>query len=201
MESKTIDSKVLIEELDEAGAGLSRGRALFLRHMGFPLLNALISWEKALTLFEKEGEKVLVLAKSVSDEQFYERVLVGKLFGLEDNSRYYSVAMVLQHLLTVGNALQSRVPLLSQGKTLEKEVKIADYKPYMEIDSEIIMQYETFLADFRTKLEAETDNIFLENRHEHPWFGSLRAKDWAVMGMIHQIVHRRQIEAIIKGLK
>ena len=201
MESKTIDSKVLIEELDEAGAGLSRGRALFLRHMGFPLLNALISWEKALTLFEKEGEKVLVLAKSVSDEQFYERVLVGKLFGLEDNSRYYSVAMVLQHLLTVGNALQNRVPLLSQGKTLEKEVKIADYKPYMEIDPEIIMQYESFLAEFRTKLEAETDNIFLENRHEHPWFGSLRAKDWAVMGMIHQIVHRRQIEAIIKGLK
>jgi hypothetical protein len=200
MDSKTIDSKVLIEELDEAGAGLSKGRALFLRHLGFPLLNSLISWERALDLFEKEGRKILILAKSVPDEKFYERVLVGKLFGLEDNSRYYSVAMVLQHLLTVGNALQNRVPLLSQGKILEKEVKIADYKPYMEIDPEIITVYERFLNGFREKLETESDNIFLENRHEHPWFGSLRAKDWAVMGMIHQIVHRRQIEAIIKGM-
>jgi hypothetical protein len=70
----------------------------------------------------------------------------------------------------------------------------------MEIDPEIITVYERFLNGFREKLETESDNIFLENRHEHPWFGSLRAKDWAVMGMIHQIVHRRQIEAIIKGI-
>ena len=194
------DSKELIEGLGEAGGGLSRGRAFFLRHIGFPFLNSILAWEKALDIFENEGKKIISLSRNVPEESLFERVLVPKLFGLEDNSRYYSVAMVLRHLLTVGNALQTRVPLLSQGEKLEKEVLIEEYKPYMDIDTDIVLEYENFLKSFREELEKNVDNIFLENRHEHPWFGKLRAKDWAVMGTIHQIVHRRQIESIIKGL-
>jgi len=140
------------------------------------------------------------LARSIPTEKLNERVLVPHLFGLEDNSRYYSVAMVLQHVLTVGYALQNRVPLLSQGKKLDKEVKIEEYKPYEEISAEVIAEYEIFLNGFIESLEAEVEDIYLENRHEHPWFGNLKAKEWAVMGAIHQIVHRRQMEMIIKGL-
>ena len=102
MNDSTKDSQELIEDLGKAGGGLSSGRAFFLRYLGFPLLNSIISWERALDIFEKEGKKV--------------------------------------------------------------------------------------------------DNIYLENRHEHPWFGELKAKDWSVMGAIHQVVHRRQIEAIIRGV-
>jgi hypothetical protein len=65
---------------------------------------------------------------------------------------------------------------------------------------ELIEEYESFLYGFRKNLEKNVDNIHLENRHEHPWFGELKAKDWSVMGAIHQIVHRRQIETIIRGL-
>ena len=200
MNNSTQDSQELIESLGKAGGGLSSGRAFFLRYLGFPLLNSIVSWERALDIFEKEGEKVLSLARSMEKDKLFERVLVPKLFGLEDNSRYYSVAMVLEHLLVVGTALQNRIPSLSQGKSLDKEIKIEDYKPYMEIDNTIIDQYEIFLHSFRKKLDEKVDNIYLENRHEHPWFGELKAKDWSVMGAIHQVVHRRQIEAIIRGL-
>ncbi len=34
----------------------------------------------------------------------------------------------------VGTTLQNRIPLLSQGKKLDKEIKIKDYKPYMKIE-------------------------------------------------------------------
>ena len=198
MNNSTEDSRVLIEGLGKAGGGLSRGRAFFLRYFGFPLLNSVVSWERALGIFEKEGEKILSLARSVDKDKLFERVLVPKLFGLEDNSRYYSVAMVMEHLLIVGNALQKRIPLLSQGKKLEKEVKIKEYKPYRKIEDTVVEQYEIFLHGFKKEIEENIDDIYLENRHEHPWFGELKAKEWAVMGAIHQIVHRRQIEAIMK---
>jgi len=200
MKDSTKDSQELVKDLGKAGGGLSSGRAFFLKYLGFPLLNSIISWDRALDIFEKEGEKVLSLARFMEKDKLFERVLVPKLFGLEDNSRYYSVAMVLEHLVVVGTALQNRIPSLSQGKSLDKEIKIEDYKPYMEIDNTIINQYEIFLHSFRKEVEEKVDNIFLENRHEHPWFGELKAKDWSVMGAIHQIVHRRQIEAIIRGL-
>ncbi len=200
MKDSTKDLQELIKDLGKAGAGLSSGRAFFLRYLGFPLLNSIISWEHALDIFVNEGEKVLSLARSMEKDKLFERVLVPKLFGLEDNSRYYSVAMVIEHLIIVGTALKKRIPLLSQGKNLDKEIKIEDYKPYMEIDDTIIDQYEIFLHGFLKEVEENVDNIYLENRHEHPWFGELKAKDWSVMGAIHQIVHRRQIEAIIRGL-
>ena len=200
MKDSTKDSQELVKDLGKAGGGLSSGRAFFLKYLGFPLLNSIISWDRALDIFEKEGEKVLSLARFMEKDKLFERVLVPKLFGLEDNSRYYSVAMVLEHLVVVGTALQNRIPSLSQGKSLDKEIKIEDYKPYMEIDNTIINQYEIFLHSFRKEVEENVDNIYLENRHEHPWFGELKAKDWSVMGAIHQIVHRRQIEAIIRGL-
>jgi len=200
MNDSTKDSQELIEDLGKAGGGLSSGRAFFLRYLGFPLLNSVISWDRDLDIFEKEGEKVLSLARFMEKDKLFERVLVPKLFGLDDNSRYYSVAMVIEHLIIVGSALKKRIPSLSQGKNLDKEIKIEDYKPYMEIDDTIIDEYEMFLHGFRKELEENIDNIYLENRHEHPWFGELKAKDWSVMGAIHQMVHRRQIEAIIRGL-
>jgi len=194
------DSQEYIENLGKAGGGLSKGRAYFLRHFGFPFVNAVISWERALSISEREGRKMIALARALPKEKMNERVLIPHLFGLEDNSRYYSVAMVLKHVLIVGSALQKRVPLLSQGKKLDKEVKIEEYKPYEKISAKIIDDYEMFLNDFRATMEAEVEDIFLDNRHKHPWFGNLKAKEWGVMGAIHQIVHRRQMEAIIKGL-
>ncbi len=63
-----------------------------------------------------EGSKQLDTAEGVEEKLLFKRVLVPPLFGLEENSRYYSVAMVLQHLLDVGSALQARIPKLSRGE-------------------------------------------------------------------------------------
>ena len=200
MTESTIDSQDIIGELGKAGGGLSKTRGVFLKYVGFPVLNTLITWQRALDIFEKEGEKVIKLANSLEDKQLFERILVPTLFGLEDNSRYYSVAMVLEHLIIVGSALQERIPLLSQGKSLDMEVKIEKYKPYVEIESNIIETYTQFVQNFRKIVEAQVEDVYIDNHHKHPWFGNLKPKEWAVMGAIHQMVHRRQIEAIIEKL-
>jgi hypothetical protein len=108
--------------------------------------------------------------------------------------------MVIEHLLIVGKALQVRIPILSQGKKLDGHVKIEDVKPYTEIDVNIVETFQTFLSSYREKLQAHLGDIHINNTSAHPWFGEFNPKQWSILGMVHQIVHRRQIEAIIKSL-
>jgi hypothetical protein len=108
--------------------------------------------------------------------------------------------MVIEHLLIVGNALQVRISILSKGKKLTDQVKIEDVKPYTEIDENIVAQFEIFLNSYRQKLNMEVGDIHIDNTSEHPWFGAFNPKQWSILGMVHQIVHRRQIEAIINNL-
>jgi len=197
---KEINSKEIIETLQEAGAGISPFKRLMAKQVIFPLLNRSISWERAWDIYDREGEKIIALASKLDQDQLFERVLVGKLFGLEDNSRYYSVAMVIKHLLIVGNALHTRIPVLSKGEKLNDQVQIEDVKPYTEIEDDIVQQFETFLASYRKLLNKNVENIYIDNTSAHPWFGEFNPKQWSILGMVHQIVHRRQIEAIIKGL-
>jgi len=76
MNDSTKDSQEFIKDLGKAGGGLSSGRAFFLRYLGFLLLNSIVSWERALDIFEKEGKKILSLARSMEKDKLFERVIV-----------------------------------------------------------------------------------------------------------------------------
>jgi len=195
------DSSELIETLGSAGAGIPHFTRIAGQYALFPLLNRFISWERAWDIYDREGAKIVAMASGLTREQCFERVLVPKLFGLEDNSRYYSVAMVVEHLLIVGKALAQRIPLLSRGVTLPDQVKIEDVKPYTEIDENIVEAFTDFMASYREKLNADVENIHIDNTSDHPWFGPFNPKQWSILGMVHQIVHRRQIEAILETLQ
>jgi len=201
MKSINIDSQEIIKELEKSGAGLPPIRVFLAKHIFFPLLNRTISWEKAWDIYDKEGKKIIELASKLNHKQLFQRILIPRLFGLEDNSRYYSVAMTIEHLLIVGGALQVRIPILSRGKNLTKYVKIEDVKPYKEIEDNIIENFKKFLDSYREKLEKNIENIHINNTSIHPWFGEFNPKQWSILAMAHQIVHRRQIEAILRGLK
>jgi len=195
------DSQEIITTLGKAGAGISSGKRFLGKHLLFPLLNTFISWEKAWDIYDKEGAKIIALASELDHDALFKRVLVPKLFGLEDNSRYYSVAMVIEHLMIVGNALHTRIPALSKGEKLNGQVQIEDVKPYTEIDDDIVEQFAQYLSTYRETLTQNVEDIYLDNTSEHPWFGAFNPKEWAILGMVHQIVHRRQIEAILQTLK
>ncbi len=194
------DSQNIITDLGRAGDGISPAKRFLAKHLMFPLLNSAISWDRAWDIYDREGKKIIALASTLDRESLFKRVLVPELFGLEDNSRYYSVAMVIKHLLIVGNALQTRIPLLSKGTKLDKHVKIEDVKPYIQIDDDIVHQFEVFLSTYREKLTRNVEDIHIDNTSQHPWFGEFNPKQWSILGMAHQIVHRRQIEAIISSL-
>lgn len=197
----TYNNQAIQNSLEKAGKGLPKVEAIFLKYLCFPILKIVFNPNRALKMFEYEGEKILKLVKPMDKNQLFQRVLIPKVFAIEDNSRFYSPAMVLWHLIYVGEAIQQGVVDLSQGKTIDFTVKIENFKPFVEIDENIVERYEKFLFNYKKFLDKNLININSKNCHTHHWFGCLNPHGWLVMSMAHQLIHRRQIEAIKKNLK
>jgi len=184
-------------KLEKAGKGLPKIDAIFLKHIGFPILKTFISWDNAFKFFEYEGRKILNLVKDLPKDKLFKKVLIPKIFGIEDNSRYYSPAMVLWHLIYVGECLQEGIVNLSKNEKINFTVKIENFKPFVEIDEDIVEKYENFLNNYRKFIETNVENKYINNCHSHPWFGCLNPHQWLVMSAVHQMVHARQIKKIL----
>ena len=61
------------------------------------------SWAHAPAVMVKQAAWFVRAAHGKTEEQLTRRVLIPPMIGLEDSSRHYSFAMVLDHLATVGN--------------------------------------------------------------------------------------------------
>lgn len=182
------------------GAGLPAVQAFFLRHLLFPAYCLTTSWDKAQASFGAEGRKVLSLAASLPADQLQQRVLVRAPMGVEDSSRYWSAAMVLEHLIEVGSRIAVGVVELTHGSPVTVRADIADVKPKGGQGREVIEDYRQFLADYAQMLTEDIGDRKSRARHPHPWFGQLNAHQWTCLGAIHQSIHRKQLERIVAGL-
>ncbi len=194
---QTKEDEQIQNQLDSAGKGLPVIEALFLRRIGFPLMKRFTSWDRGMKLFEDEGEKILNDVKELDDATLFKRVLIPRVPGIEDNSRYYSPAMVLWHLIYVGETIQDGIISLSKNEKSDIVVKIENFKPFVEINHTIVSEYEMFLKGYKRTIEANVKDKHVRNYHTHPWFGPMNPHQWLVMSAIHQWVHRRQIRRIL----
>ncbi len=182
------------------GKGLPFLEHLIARYYALPKFWRASTWESALQLHERQGQKILALAKPLSEEQMQKRVLVHGIRGIEDSSRFWSVGMTIEHLIIVGNEMLDGMVLLSQGKVPNKVASIAAVKPKGEnADRSIIAAYETFLNKYRDVLASGLQNRDSKTRFRHPWFGLMTAFQWHCLAAVHTHLHRKQIEAILKG--
>jgi hypothetical protein len=196
---QTDEDKQIQKNLEKPGKGLPTIDALFLRYIGFPILKLLMSWDRGMKLFEHEGNKILIAVKSLDEESLFKKVLVPRTFGIEDSSRYYSPAMVLWHLIYVGNAIQEGIISLSNNESLDFVVKIENFKPFVEIDKNIVNEFKLFLDSYRIRIESNVKNKYIRNFHAHPWFGPLNPHQWLIMSAVHQAVHGRQLRRILES--
>ncbi len=181
------------------GAGLPRLEAWISRNIMFPLSCRLLSWERAAALFQSEGERLLRLITPLSQEILQRRVLIRRVTGIEDSSRNWSPAMVLEHLIITGRAMEQVIVELSHGRIPPGEVDIAAVKPSGQRGKEIITDYRALLAGFAQKIAEETGDRASAARFVHPWFGGITAHQWHVLAAMHQRIHRRQMERILAG--
>ncbi|MEO0454059.1 MAG: DinB family protein [Verrucomicrobiota bacterium] len=190
----------LPSQLAPPGAGLPPVQGWFSRYLAFPLFSAAHPWGKAIELFEEEGNLILDLAIHLSPDDVAKQVLVPRLFGLEDSSRYWSVAMTLSHLMIVGELVGKTIILLSQNQIPPIKADTATVKPKEGLGLETIDSFRVFMDGFIYSLQEKVEDRDSKTTLSHPWFGELNPKQWCAMAALHQQLHRRQVEQIIKRL-
>lgn len=156
--------------------------------------------DDALRVFRREGEEVLVLTRGLTQEQLRERVLVPRMRGLEDSSRYWSVAMTLEHLEIVNLAVAETIVQLAAGQVPPGKLAIADVKPHASVDpNQVVAAYAACLDRFETRVAERVRPMNPAMQYSHPWFGPIDAHGWLCFAPLHQSIHHQQIKAILAG--
>jgi hypothetical protein len=149
--------------------------------------------------FLAERAAIRQLVDSVPGEAQGRAVLISRLRGLEDSSRFWSVWMTLDHLRITNHAVAGVIAALSAGKTPPGKADTATVKPSPEAGAEVEAAYEESCDAFLS-IVAKIPDLKTALRYEHPWFGPLDAAGWQALAAMHLGIHRRQIEAIRAGL-
>ncbi len=188
-------------KLDKAGAGLPFFENLFARYFILPYYTSKSTWDESNSHFLKHGQKILESIEGLSREQMDKAILIPRLKGLEDSSRYWSIAETLEHLIIVGTGMANIIVELSHNRVPPVKVDVAKVKPKKELSADVARdQFRNFL-DFTYK-RLRTDVLNRESKAQllHPWFGLKTAKEWNWIVASHQFIHRKQIELIKSNL-
>ncbi len=185
-------------KLDKPGGGLPFFEWAYAKYILLPRLFKNTTKEKALEFFSAEANKIIALSSNLTLEQLSQRRLIPRLAGLEDSSRYWSVAMTLDHLNIVGSGMRQLILGLSAGKSGFPTRGTADVKPNINVNAQTILPaFKEMTEKFVKEISAANIDAFPHNTHPHPWFGEQNAKNWLIIASVHQRLHRQQIEAII----
>ena len=192
------DARQLQPKLDAPGAGLPLPE-LFVARAMFRVQRFLKSREDWTELFKTEQAAILQLAQSVKEEDGATQILVRRIRGMEDSSRFWSVYMVLDHLNIVNGAFTGAILSLAKGRVPERKANTADVKPDPDCTVETVTKFQKTCDAFLEKT-VKVANLSTKARYRHPWFGPLDAAGWHALAAFHMRLHRKQIEQIVNQL-
>ncbi|MDA0814196.1 MAG: DinB family protein [Verrucomicrobia bacterium] len=185
-----------LPKLAAPGAGLPKIELIFSRfRFGWALRTR--SREQFSALFESERVQILALARSCDAETGARPVLIDRLRGMEDSSRYWSVFMTLDHLRIVNLAVAGAIRALGKGELPDRVARTADVKPDPAADITAIDDFERS-CEFLSTCAQQVPDLKTSQRFDHPWFGPMDAGGWHALGAVHMSIHRKQIERILR---
>lgn len=185
-------------ELQKPGAGLPETERLGIKNILVPLVRIFMTWNIALVLLKREIKIINKLVSVLPKELCLERPIIDRTFAIEDDTRSFSINLVLEHLTITGNGIMMVIKTLSEEKEFPKEITIEGVKPYEnKIDqiSEFLDFYDNYFKFMETLPKKQS-----KMTKAHPWFVKFNNYDWSIFMYMHTFIHRRQIEAIIKKL-
>lgn len=185
-------------QLARPGAGLP-ALELMISRVGFGLLRTALCRRYVLDWLISESQKVMAIARELSEDRLKCQVLVPRPVGLEDSSRNWSAAMVLQHLVIVDTGIVDLIDALTRDQAFGREVRIADVKPCPSAGREQLELLEDVSRNYTVRLAA-IKSLRTARRHAHPWFGPLDGHGWHTLAALHTMIHRRQLQAIVRVL-
>ncbi|MGE0252722.1 MAG: hypothetical protein AB7G80_03205 [Dongiaceae bacterium] len=186
-------------KLAPPGAGIPAWEEAVLRYIVLPIWYKSYHWERALAYFQEQGAIILEMYRKIDPAKATQRVLIPRTLALEDSSRNWSAAMVLEHLAIVDRAVIGILQSLAAGKAPDAVASTAAVKPKGEW-SAIEADQKFFQTIIDYSRAAKLANMNKEPRYRHPWFGALPAHGWHVFTSLHHQIHRKQLEEIIKRL-
>ena len=117
--------------------------------------------------------------------------------GCSPRRRTWSGAMVLEHLATVGTHVITLTAALCAGRPSSWVLRTRDVKPTGALTrQETAAVFEAMVRAYVELLRSEGNAIRSSMRHQHPWFGALRIKQWLAFMTLHHMVHVPHIKAI-----
>jgi hypothetical protein len=185
-------------KLQPPGAGLPRAE-LFVARALFRLGAPFASPERASRAFRAEADRILALVRSLPPAGAARRVLIPRLRGLEDSSRYWSAYMTLEHLVIVDTGIRKGIEALVAGTVPPGTASTAAVKPPATAGAETIDRFEAVVRDYLARVDALPD-LRSKVAYAHPWFGPLTALGWHRVAALHHGIHRKQIERIVRLL-
>ena len=178
-------------QLKAAGAGVPPVERLLLQ-ISFTLFVRSMSMRKLRLKLAKEQRLISGILAPIADEKRVIRVLIPRIFGIEDSSRFWSVNMTLHHIIIVNDAILGLRERLLSGQPGLKPVSIADVKPPIESPNDIATLFSRSLTTLESALQGEKIQQSSAT-HRHPWFGELDAFKWLCLAVLHVGIHRRQL--------
>ena len=180
------------------GAGLPR-LELLVAQIQFALLRWLGSRRSFDVRIAHERELIRTLLRKCNADVGARRVLIPRIPGLEDSSRYWSVWMTLDHLRIVHESLAHLIGELAREVTRPGAASTAAVKPNADVGPEVVAAFEAS-CDALASAIAASPNLNTQARYPHPWFGPLNATGWHALVGAHMSIHRVQIERILAAL-
>ncbi len=184
--------------LGPPGAGLP-ALELFVARCLFSLKRRLLGREEISALFERERGAIRALVAQCAVGARGDRVLIDRVRGLEDSSRFWSVWMTLDHLRITNSAFTSAISALAGGMVPKRKASTAAVKPDSGVTQAVEQAHEEACERFVAAVAAVPD-LRTEATYAHPWFGELNAAGWHLLAAVHMGVHRRQLQRIVRAL-
>lgn len=188
-------------KLDKPGAGVPWAEKMVMRFYIKPFVARRATWEQSTESFNAITKKIEDVIAGLTDEQMNKKILVPPQRALEDSSRYWSVAMVLEHLVIVGMGISTVIRRLSSGKAMAGVSDTATVKPMGHKTAEQARaEFQKFCHEFfpqvlTTVMDRESPLTF-----RHAWFGPMTAREWYWLLGAHQAIHLKQIREICQRL-
>jgi hypothetical protein len=181
------------------GAGLPTLERLIAK-LGIHWLSRRASREQSSARLVRERAAILRLAERCDDASGSRRVLIQRLRGMEDSSRYWSVFMTVEHVRIVNHGIAGTIQSLGRGEVPPRPASTAEVKPDPEANANALRSFDLSCA-LVERAVSKIDNLRTVARFAHPWFGLLDAGQWHFVAAFHAGLHRQQIELILRQLE
>jgi hypothetical protein len=204
MRTEGLSDSEIEAKLQRPGAGLPWPALLFVRYYVGPYVAAKADWQKETARFHETSAQITAIADKLDNGQLQKRVLVPRLRGLEDSSRYWSAAMTLEHVMIVGTSIRDIIIRLSQEQLPPGKADTARVKPQGKLPAQTVLDnYKSFTAMLMPQIESAVppEKRDAKMKMAHPWFGPFSLRQWHWLLAEHNAIHLRQLREIAARLQ